>query len=473
MAVIAFPAMSTSGRRAQETGGRLINCYASEVQGAPANPVIWHRAAGLRRVVENTAYSGCRGFVAVGNVLLYAVEGQVYSVVESGGALAGELRGPLAGSQPVTVAQNVASTPNTVCVTENGAFNLYPSAAPSGFADGDLPSPNSVAYVNGYMIFSTAGGQIWATGLNNVSVDTNSYVAVPKGSLLRVIEYGNEIYAFGDWGFRVYQDVGASPFPLEYAQIEKSVGLAGTHAIAGDQSGWSDALIFAGADNRVYRMEGYTPVPISTPDVSRALEAVVDRAPLVASVYVAEGYSFWTLTNPGSWTWEYNLSTGLWNERKSYGRNDWRGRRSIRMFDKWIIGDAATGDLLEVVAGYGYERDEPLVYTLYSGILTAFPNRINAVRSWFRFTAGVGVAAGADPIETAPRVAISWSRDGGATFGNPVHRELGREGDTDALVSIGNTGLSNSKGLQVRLEISDPVHAGFMGGDAQLESFAP
>ena len=469
MPQIPFPASSTPGDKWQETGGRLVNCFVSEVGGAPASPIVWHRVAGLRRVLENTAHSGCRGFVAVGNILLYVLSGQVYSVVQSGGALVSELRGPLAGTKPITVAQNIASTPNTVCVTENGAFNLFPAGAPSAFADGDLPTPNSVAYIDGYMIFSTAGGQLWATGLNNVSVDTNSFEGLPEGSLLRVIEYGDEIFAFGPWGFRVYQNTGRSPFPLEYSRVKRDIGLIGTHAIAGEQNGWSDALIYAASDNRVYRMEGYTPVPISTPDVSRALESVTDRSALVASVYVAEGYSYWTLTSPGQWTWEYNLQTGLWHERESYGRSDWRGRHSIRMFDKWIIGDAVTGDLLEAEAGYGYERDDPLVYTLYSGILSAFPNRVNAIRSSFRFTAGVGIESGADPIEKCPVVEISWSLNGGATFGNPLVRDLGKEGDYDTLVTIGNTGLSSSKGLQYKLEVSDPVYVGFMGGDAETE----
>ena len=474
MAVIPFPAMSTAGREAQETGGRLINCYAREVLGAPANSVLWSRSAGLRRIVEVDGASHCRGLVRIGAVLLHVLDSQVHSVTRSGGNYLTSLLGTLSGSKPVTIAQNNAlPTPNTVCVTEVGAFNLFSDAAPSPFADGDLSGPNSVTSLDGYLVFTTAGGRIQASDLNSVSVATNSFEDVPEGSLLRGVVFNNELYVFGAWGFRVYQNAGTSPFPFEYTRVKRDIGLAGTHAIAGDQEGWSDALIFAGSDNRVYRMEGYTPVPISTPDVSRSLESVADRSALVASVYVSEGFSFWALTSPGNWTWEYNLSTGLWNERQSYGRKDWRGRQSIRMFDEWIIGDVATGDLFKSVAGLGSERNDPLVYTLYSGVLSAFPNRVNAVRSWFRFTAGAGVAAGQAPIETDPKIALSWSRDGGASFGNPVVRALGSEGDHAVLVTIGNTGLSSSKGLQYRLEISDPVHAGFMGGEAQIEAMAP
>lgn len=474
MAVIPFPAMSTGGRKAQETGGRLINCYAREVLGAPANPVLWSRSAGMRRIASADGGTNCRGLIAIGSVLLHLLEGRVHAIVKSGGAYTSKVLGNLSGSKAVTLAQNNAlPTPNTVCVTEFGAFDLFSDSAPSPFADGDLNDPNSVCSLDGYMVFTSAGGRIQSSELNDVSIATNSFEDVPEGSLLRGIVFNNELFVFGTWGFRVYQNVGTSPFPFEYTRVKRDVGLAGTHAIAGDQEGWSDALIFAGSDNRVYRMEGYTPVPISNPDVSGAMENVEDRSALVAGVYGAEGYSFWTLTSPGNWTWEYNLSTGLWNERRSYRRKDWRGRQTIRLFDEWIAGDAQSGDLFEIVAGLGSEQNDPLTFTLYSGVLSAFPQRVNAVRSWFRLTSGTGVAIGRDPVETDPRITISWSRDGGATFGNSLFRNLGGEGDQDILVSIGNTGLSSSKGMQFRIEISDPVHAGFMGGQAQIETASP
>ena len=474
MAVIPFPAMSTAGRKAQETGGRLINCYATEVNGAPANSVVWSRSAGMRRIAVIAPQSHCRGHVTIGSVLLHILDGRAYAITRSAGAYATTDLGPLAGAEPLTIAQNNAGpTPDTVCVTEIGAFNLFAGSAPTAFADGDLSAPNSIASLDGYFLFTTAGGRIQASGLNSVSVASNSFEDVPEGALTRGVTFNNEFFAFGPSFFRVYVNAGLSPFPLEYTGVKRDIGLAGTHAVAGFEEGWPDALIFAASDNRVYRMQGYLPVAVSTIEVSRSLETASDRSALQASVHMVEGEAFWALTSPSEWTWEYNLTTGLWNERASNLRSDWRARSTIRAFDLWLCGDAATGDLFEVAAGLGSERGEPLVYTLFSGVLSAFPNRVNAVRSWFRFTAGVGAAAGQIPIETDPTVRISWSRDGGATFGNALIRHLGGEGDHDVLVTVGNTGFSGSKGLQYRLDVSDPVHAGFMGARARLETAAP
>jgi hypothetical protein len=68
-----------------------------------------------------------------------------------------------------------------------------------------------------------------------------------------------------------------------------------------------------------------------------------------------------------------------------------------------------------------------------------------------------------EPIETDPVVEISWSDDGGQTYYAPIIRKLGRQARTLNLISlIACTGRSSWNGRRWRLEISDPVHVGFM-----------
>src|SRR5690606_41470107 len=54
---------------------------------------------------------------------------------------------------------------------------------------------------------------------------------------------------------------------------------------------------------------------------------------------------------------------------------------------------------------------------------TLFRSRVNQVS--FNFVTGVGRDTGIAPIETDPQVSISWSNDGGRTFGNELLRSLG------------------------------------------------
>lgn len=472
MVAIPFPVSSAPGARPQEGGGRLINAYAEQTaQGARA-PVIWRRAPGLNRRLDIQAHAHCRGLLLVGTTLLHVLDERLYAVTEVGGVLNAVNLGALSGDDLITIAHNNAATPSIVAVTNDGVFNLYTNGAPASFADGDLPSPNSVAHLNGYLLFTTASGQIWASELNSVAVATNSFTAVQmNGGLTRGVAFRREFFAMGPQGICVYRDAGTSPFPLEFVTLIPR-GLAGKFAVAGHDPGWSNELIWVGDDNRVYRLEGYAPVAISQPDLERAIEACADKSKLEAKVYMAGGNAFWSLTYRGEWTWEHNLNTGNWHERQSYLAGDWRGSCSVKAFDDWIIGDSASGKLFAIDETYYREENDPLIFTVESGIVANFPARFGSPRCDFDMTAAVGLSPGQDPIQTDPRVSIAWSNDGGYRWGNAVTRRLGREGESRQNVSVLRTGVTTAKGRRFRVSVSDPVHVALMGGQMVVEQRA-
>jgi len=84
---------------------------------------------------------------------------------------------------------------------------------------------------------------------------------------------------------------------------------------------------------------------------------------------------------------------------------------------------------------------------------------------------GVGNDRGISPIETDPVVMISWSDDGGRTFGNPVRRRLGSQGETTP-ININGAGLTKQFGRQWRLQVADPVEVSLLGGAMDLEARA-
>ena len=472
---VPYATTSTPGRNAQEGGGRLINCFASEVKGAPASRVLWQRVPGLRAIQTNSGHSHNRGMVSIGGILVIVLDLRAYSVTESSGTFLLADLGAIAGTDRMTIAQNNASpTVNTVGVSSSGVFNLFSGSAPSSFADGDLLTPNSVSVLNGLFVFTTAGGVIQTSDQNAVTVSSLAVEALSEGALTRGVVFGNEFYAFGPSFFRVYRDAGTSPFPLGYTGIKRDVGIIGTHAIAGWEKGGPGRLVWVGDDGVVYQMEaGYVPAPISSQAVQDDIAAADDSTLLEASVYSIRGHSFFVLTNPGVWTREYNFGTGSWHERKSHGRTDWRGRGTIYHFGRWLVGDVSTGNVYELRQDVFTENGDPLPHILYSGVMHNKPGRLNAVETHFYYTGGQGNADGLDPIETAPVAQIEISLDGGATFGSPLTRALGKEGEFDAVVSIGTTGDATRHGIQYRQTVFDPVDVAFMGADAFLEELAP
>ena len=471
MAPVPFPVSSYPGVKGQEGAGRLINCRAEKTGEGARFPVIWRRTAGLREELYITAHSHLRGGILVGATLLVAMNERAYAITQSGGVLSAVNLGALAGTLPITVARNNAATPNIVAVTENGALNLFTGSAPTNFADADLPQPNSVAEMDGYFLFTIGDGRIFASGLNAVTIATNSFTTEQSlGGLLRGVTFRGEFFAFGPKGAGVYRNVGASPFPLERQSSNIKRGLAGAHAIAGWEEGWSNELLWVADDGVVYRLNGYTPDPVSNEDVARVVaKALKDGfgSALEASVYMEGKHAIWSLTNPGEWTWEYNLTTQNWNERASFGRDDWRASRTIRAFNRWLAGDRTTGKIYDIDVEYYKEDTDALVWTMRSGSVASFPARLKIPRVDFDFTAAVGMAGGVDETQTNPSVLIRWSLDGGYSWSDSVPRRLGAEGEGGRKVSLARgCGITKGKGIVFEVSISDPVHVGFLG--AQL-----
>jgi hypothetical protein len=464
---IIFPTTSAPGIRPQEGGGRLVNAFVEKAPTGAPSSTIHRRSPGLvRDVVAISSNIQTRAFQEAGSVVLWIMKDRVlkfdsaYTVTDLGA---------LTGTDYVTTAKNNAATPDLVAVTGAGAFNLFTGSAPTAFADVDLPgSPTSVCDFDGYFVFSYGDGRIFASDLNSVSVNSLSFTTEQNLFVRRVVRYGGRLFAFGDKWTGVYRDAGTLPFPFA-REVTIPRGIVGTHAVAGWEYGWANELIFVGDDFVVYKLDGYTPVPISTNDVSRDIQAAVlagDRATIVAYVYMFEKNAFWIVSCPGQFTWEYNLTTGEWNERQSYGLTYWKGMKSIRQFDQWTIGNVSDGELYHISGEYFLEGTDPLIWLVESGVISGFPKGVIIPRASFHITTGVSEDT------SDPQIEISWSLDGGYSYGLPVIRGLGAVGHTKSHPYVLNCGLSKGQGVRYRLRVSDPVHVGLNGGVIEVEQRA-
>lgn len=468
MGVIPFPLSSSPGIKNSENGGRLINAYAEKLGDQARDPYLWRRSPGLVQRGDST-FTHARGFLAVSGALLGAFNGEL--VVFSSGFTPTTL-GALAGTKPVTFARNnVTPTPDIVCVTENGAFTCTTSGAPTPFADLDLPQPNSVTQLDGFFLWTIGDGRVFASDINAPSVSALSFTTAqsrPDG-LLRGVAYAKRFWAFGQNSIEVYSDAGTQPFAFAL-EVAIPSGLAGTFAVAGWEEGWANVLQYVADDGVVKRLNGYTPVPVSSFDVNRAIASASDRTALEACVYMHGGHAIWSLTSPGEWTWEQNLTTGLWTERQSYTlAKYWRGSQSVFAFGKWLVGDRTTGLVGEVSETTYKEYTDPLVYSVVSGQAGAFANRIDIPRVDFDFVVGVGVATGTAPIQTDPVALIYFTDDAGDTWKGPYIRALGEQGNTSTRVTLTRQGLTGPIGRQYKIVVSDPVHVALLGAAMDVD----
>ena len=473
MVVIPFPLSSSPGRTPQESAGRVINAYIEALPKAEGQRPIYFRVPGLSRFQEIEGIGHCRGLLQVGSTLLIAHDQQLHAITRLGGSFIVERLGTLEGSELITIAANSAyPVPDIVAVTNTGAFRLFLSRPPEPLGEPNLPHPNSVALYNGYFLYTTGDGKIYASNLDSATVDALSYTQARKrpDGLIRGIAFRDEFFAFGPSSCEVYRDVGAQPFPLAYVTMIPR-GIAGRFAVAGFEAGWANELIWVGDDNVIYQLEGYAPKRVSTHSVERAIEALPDKSTLTASVYTFRGHAFWALSS-SAWTWEYDLSTGTWHERASYERSRWRASTIARAFDRWIVGDLENSALYEVSES-AREHNDPIPITIESDISTGFPAKAGVPRADFWFTTGVGIAPGDDPIQTNPQVSISWSNDGGFSWGNELIRSFGLQAKAEQVVTVRNTGIATRYGRRWRIHSAAPVHFGFMGGDMTVDQRVP
>lgn len=466
MADVIFPTSTTPGARPGEGAGRLINCYAEKLDGSARKQYVRRRSPGLRRAVASSSYAGCRGFHFHNGTLYVALAERLIKVMFDGTNYIITDLGLLPSAGRVTFARNnKAPIPDILVTTEDDTFVVSSSGAPTSLGDGDLPQALSIDFLDGYFIWAIRDGRFFVSGINDKTVSALDFGKAEShpGGIYRAVAFGELLYLCGPSSIEVWNNAGnATGSPFSRASVI-SRGIAGTFAIAGNEYGFP-TLIFVGDDNAVYRLDGgYQIQRISTPDLDRLIEAVVDKSTIDVTVGITEGHFWATVTGP-SFSWTYEVGTGFWHERESYLQNRWRGVCSTQAFGKWVIGDRETGDIWFLDPNYHREGADHLVMTIHSTPASDFPNRVAVPRVDFDVIVGQGLVTGDEPIDTDPICKISWSDDGGNSFGIPLHRPLGRQAGHKTVVSVNRTGMASRYGRVWKLEVSDPVYVGWLGG---------
>lgn len=471
MVAVPFPLTACPGRFDQ-AGGLLVNAYAEK---RADGRVQWTRSPGLERVDTISGVSGgCRGMIEVNGSLYRAYPDALYVTTKSGDIYTTVELGELPGSDVVYFARNNKQpTPDIVAVTNSSAYRVLPSSAPVAYPDSDVGSPNCVAYIGGYFIFSYGNAGLLASGLNTTTINALDYAtaeSVPDG-VTRIIQFSDTLVTFGPQSIEIWRNTGeAEGFPLSrLAAVPR--GLAAPGAVAGHEAGFANTVIFCGDDCICYRLEGANLSRVSTHEIERLIQSVADKSALSASVYMHSGHACWALSCD-EWTIVYDVTTGFWHERESAGLDRWRASHTVRAFDAWVSGDLSSGKLFRISENAMQEDGAALVATVVSATMSAGAGGAVSYGLSVDIGASVGDEAGSYPIETDPVVSLSWSLDGGGTFGSPVLRDLPRLGVFDQRITVSRLGLSRAKGVKIKVEYSDPVPVLMFGGDLTAQKRA-
>ena len=146
--------------------------------------------------------------------------------------------------------------------------------------------------------------------------------------LVRLETHEGNLWLFGRDTIDVWYHSGDADFPFRR--------ISGAYIDQGTSAPWSVAqvdrrLYWLGRDKRgrgrVFRTEGYTPVPISNPAIEYLIDSYLDLGTdqmITGYGYQEDGQTFYVLSFPKAGaTLVYDLTTNMWHERARWTGTEW------------------------------------------------------------------------------------------------------------------------------------------------------
>lgn len=425
---------------------RLVNCYAEMLPVGAKSPIKLTRAPGITS--WTTVGSGPIQGMHAAFSLLYVVSGDELYSVDS--AKTATLLGNVGNPNVIDIASNKESI---VVVNDPLAYHWTdPTFAQITDADFTSRGAGNVEFLDNYMLFREPGSdRIFGSDLGSViSYDALQFLNVDghPDDLNSIKADHRQLICAGSKSMEIVQNTGVSGFPFERAingYIEQGCA-NGKTLIQVDQS-----VCWVADDFTVRRLQGLTPVRISTHAVEQWLSSIIISG-LEAFTYAQDGHIFYVLISPTMSAFLYDSSNGEWHERQTYGTNTWDTKFNAIAFDLNLVGSATSNAIgfldPEAYDEFGsIQRMEWTYQPVYAEGQRAFHDRLEIIME-----TGVGLTTGQG---SAPEIMLDYSDDGGRTWESMPNRSIGALGNYETRVVWHNLGSSRQR--VYRAAISDPV----------------
>lgn len=418
---------------------------------------------------------------AVPGLSLFAsLTGEVRGMIEVNGrcfVVAGDKLCELNDSGAVTVLGTLVTTSGPVDMAW-GTQQLVVVDGPNGYVFSTslgtfmrITSPGwlgsrRVAYLDGYFVFVQPNTQrFYISAIDDASnldaLDFASAESSPDAIVSHLLNH-REIWLLGETTTEVWFNSGDVDFPFSRNQgAILDVGCVAAFSAQRIDNG----LMWFGRDANgsgiVYRTNGYQVQRVSTIAVEEALQATTDQAGAKAYVYQQDGQTFYCLNVPGvPSTWVYEASTGAWHERCDLDSNG--EFEALRVTDHtFALGLHLVGD----AAGKVYLLDK--TKNTFNGsrrkCTRISPHASVPSLDWVthrEFVLDIQMGLTAQVVN--PVAELSWSNDGGMTFGNPVQKSIGAVGQYFSRVVWRRLGTARDRVW--RLDFSDDAPFSIING---------
>jgi len=286
---------------------------------------------------------------------------------------------------------------------QGGGGYVYTSSTDTFAKITDEGYPGSISsdYLDSYLLGVEPQGRYWfhsnladATDYN--TLDRYEAEAAPD-RIVGLIVSAQEVVVFSQRTTEFFYNTGQATGTFQKKKCGFDRGCASRHTI----KKLDNSPIWLGDDGVVYRLDGYSAVPISTRPIEKAL-AGQNWAEAFAHTWEDRGFKIYYLTLPDGRTWGYDVVSRLWTRRESPGLRRWRLMDTIRWGGKWYGGDFQDGRIWELNWDYYLEGDEEFVSERTSPCLQDSRSSLIVPFAELEFDVGQGPMTEAIPFPEQP-----------------------------------------------------------------------
>jgi len=263
----------------------------------------------------------------------------------------------------------------------------------------------------------------WWDALNVQTVDAN-----PDQNVGSITAH-QEFIVLGKNSGQVYYDSGAYPTPwVPNPSGIFEIGCSAPYSIAGIDN----TVFWLGGnqtgDGMVWKLQGLTPIRISTYSIEFAIQSMSDISDAIAFTYQQDGHNFYVLSFPtGDKTYVYDINTSLWHERANFANGEfsrWAAQEHAYFAGKHLVLGYLDGKIYSVSNSVYTYGTEPRKWLRSFRAPTNSMLRIPHTKLQLDCEVGVGLVDGLDR-----QVMMRFSDDGGHTWSKELWRSIGKIGE--------------------------------------------
>jgi hypothetical protein len=441
------------GESAEFNAQSMVNAFLEPAPTGSEVPYYVRFASGTQSVAA-PGTGNVRGGGEHKGLLYVVVDSTAYQITAAGVATS---IGSVAGTGRVLVTGDESH----VNFVSDGDMYTWNYSTMTPVTDPDAPTAQWIANLDGYYITSS-GGQFFVSSNRDITawdaLDFASAEKYPDDIVTGIVDHG-ELILFGASSFEVWYNSGDADFPL--SKVPSGHGEVGCISVYGPAK-LDNSVFFPGSDGVVYRLNGYAPQRISTHAIETAIARATDRE-FIGLAWTENGHKFYAI-NCDDFCLVFDVVTGEWHQRQSYGYDNWRVCFTAQMSGETFVGDSLSNKVAKLSGDS---------FTEFDGIIRSegtCPPISGAGKPLIHHSLEIVMEGGTGTLSvTSPQLMLCWSDDNGKSWSSELWRTLGAQGDYGRRMIFNRLGKAKKPRIY-KWAISDAARRTLI--DAQLDAEA-